>query len=479
MHVKIDNFHGIQPRVHPSLLGAGMATRAHNCRLKRGKLVPLRNPKSVPVGITHRFGGLEKLGDANSLHAWKTRAADGKVVVNLLAFRGITWVAEGNIADDQYDRIFVSGDTGVEFAKPGGETVDNTPAVFLYDRSGSSIIAPHTLVKEPLSAVEAALDGSLEEGKTVFYVGFFASWYDDLGYESGISPAPDELIQINDGSSVQITVSGIPDAAAGIRVYMTRSGTTDTDAGIQFLYDKNLEAGHATEVETLIEVHPADTGELEPGIEPIPADMRALLYVPGGFYAGFAASLQRTVMFSEVGTATSWPIAYRYDVKDNIVTVVATANSVYALTDGFPWVLTGTAPDTMVVTKLAGPAACVSARGAVVYRNGVYFVSNEGVMAILNDATSGTTCTNITEKIFTKEQWLAKNPASCLMLQHDGALHLFFTKDDGEPEEGLIIDLTESENAVTTHDEAARCGCVDATTDTLYYVRNIGDGEEE
>jgi hypothetical protein len=57
------------------------------------------------------------------------------------------------------------------------------------------------------------------------------------------------------------------------------------------------------------------------------------------------------------------------------------------------------------------------------------------------------------------------------MGQFDGALHLFFDKIDGS-HIGLTIDLTESAaTAVSTHDEAAKCVCVDNATDKMYYVR--------
>ena len=71
MNVRIDSFHGIQPRLHPSLLGDGMAVRAHNCRLKNGKLVPLREPSRAQGITTHLEAGLGSIADARSLYAWK------------------------------------------------------------------------------------------------------------------------------------------------------------------------------------------------------------------------------------------------------------------------------------------------------------------------------------------------------------------------------------------------------------------------
>ncbi len=220
-----------------------------------------------------------------------------------------------------------------------------------------------------------------------------------------------------------------------------------------------------------VKVKDEDAGEVMPDIEAPPSDLSCVLDVPGAFCCGFSPSKPKTVCFSDVDLIYSWPTAYRYDIRNNIVALAVTSNSVFALTDGWPYVLSGTAPEGMTATKLAGPAACVSPTGVCVFRNAVYFASNAGLMTIYSDADAGTVCQNVTDKMFTKEQWAAFNPSSCVMGQHDGALFLFFTLADGTCK-GLTIDLNENAAvAVTTHDEAAKCLCVDEREDRMYYVR--------
>ena len=83
-------------------------------------------------------------------------------------------------------------------------------------------------------------------------------------------------------------------------------------------------------------------------------------------------------------------------------------------------------------------------------------------------------CQNLTKDIFTKDQWQAYNPSSCVMGQHDGRLFLFFTMGSGSDTShaGLTINLMEnSAIAVTTHNEAAKCLCVDTASDKMYFVR--------
>lgn len=483
MQLKIDNFHGIQPRVHPSLLADGMAVRAHNCVLESGKLVPLRQPSLADI-TTHMENGLGSVADAKSLYVWKYTNKDGNVKTDLLAFPGIVDFAEGNIADDQYDRLFVTGETGMEWTDADGREWRNAPAVYLYSKQGNAIFR-RTFCKNPPAApsVSLAQGETIDENKTIYYVYFFASWVDDLGLESGLSPASEDestastalagAIRLNSGSGVTFAaMPGIPEGAKKVYIYASAAGTSEAADGIQFF--KEVSAATARGGAFTLSFVPENLGETEPGIESPPGDLSGMQFVAGGFYTAFSPSSPHTVMFSDIGIVTSWPVAYRYDVKDNIVALATTSNSVFALTDGWPWVLSGTAPESMTVAKLAGPAACVSPRGVCVYRNSVYFASNEGLMAIVNDANAGTVCANVTQKIFTKDQWQAFNPQSCILRQHRGRLLLFFRDRSDRPLESLIINLNEGADAVTTHDEAAWCVAKDNRTDTMYFVRNRG-----
>ena len=111
--IKIDSFSGIMPRVHPTLLPDSCAVKAHNCRLKSGKLSPVREPSKVDNASIRLENGLDKIANAQSIYLW--RHGENRTG-EFLAWPGIVRVARGNIADDDRDRIFVSGETGV-----GGE----------------------------------------------------------------------------------------------------------------------------------------------------------------------------------------------------------------------------------------------------------------------------------------------------------------------------------------------------------------------
>ena len=543
--VKIDQFHGISPRTHPSLLADGMAVTAHNCRLKSGKLVPLKMPKQAYGVSLLMENGLLDIANVKTIHAWKK--TDGGI--DLLLFPGITWVSEGNIADDELTRIIVSGETGRDFTDADGKTTGDSPQVYL--RKNGSRVA-HPLCKNSLpaprvrrvggdmvsdteivskgyktvSAINAMGSTTLSKGWTYVctdagditlgtsgalsvientsvtwggtawaltsdfslsatrrYTYFFITWVDEYGYESPVSAASkitqdngetwiDGDFEYMDGDTVRMEPLGadaVPAEAKKVRIYKVVTGTEE--GRIQFIKETSA-TGIGTNAVTFT-VKDEDAGEVLMEIEAPWSDLRCILDVPGAYYCGFSPSHPKTVCFSEVDLLYSWPSAYQYDIKDNIVALAVTSNTVFALTDGWPYVLSGTSPEAMTVTKLAGPAACVSERGVCVYKNAVYYVGRQGLMCIYNDADAGTVCANLTDKVFTKDQWLAKNPASCVMGQFDGALHLFFEHTDGT-HEGLVIDLTENAaTAVTTHDEAAKCLCVDNREDKMYFVREV------
>lgn len=490
--VKIDKFGGIMPRVHPALLPDGAASEAHNCRLKNGKLVPLKEPATIDnrLHTVYHENALARISWAKSLYCWKHTDSTGDVRTDFLAFPGRVYFAHGNIADDAFDRIFVTGETGITFTTASGNVRKNCPAAYLFDRANNTIVR-HCLCKEALATPRCKLQGTLDEDKAVMSAYFFLSWYDAYGYESpatapsvnanasdGGAIYQDAPLNYNADSVVLFEPVWIPGEAKGVRVYKTNEG--DETDNIQLI--REFAGGEIANLSNVfsIRMDSAQAQEAMPEIEPPPYDLTDMTFVPGNFYAGRARSMPHTVLFSDIDNPTNWATAYRYDVRDNVVKLAVTSNSVFALTDGTPYALSGTAPESMTVTSLASPAACASEKSVIVYKNAVYFASNQGLFAIYNDADAGTVCQNLTENVFTKEQWQALNPKSCIMGQYDGALHMFFTRENGtkvsyifEPSAGLM--------GLTTHDEYTPCLCTDDRTDDMYFVREdpapvAGDG---
>ena len=479
--VKIDRFGGIVPRIAPTLLPDGMATVAHNCRLKSGKLVPLREPSFVEASehTVYHENGLGSIADAHSVYCWKHTLADGTVRTDFLAFPGRVYFSHGNIADDAHDRIFVTGETGVSFVTTNGELKENCPVVYLFDRT-TNTIDRHCICKEPLDAPRCSFVGELDESD-ISYAYFFLAWYDKYGYESpasdpsrNINPDEtaylDEPLKYNQNGLVKFQPVHVPVEAHGVRVYKTNTG--DETDNIQLIHEFTRGELSALESEFSVRVDDTQAQEAMPEIEAPPFDLLDMSFVPGNYYAGRSRSMPHTVLFSDIDNPTNWSTSFRYDIRDNIVKIAVTSNSVVVLTDGTPFVLSGTAPESMTTASLAAPAACVSEKSVVVLHNAVYFASNQGICVIYGSSDEGTVCKCLTEQYLTKEQWQALNPASCIMGAFDNALHMFFHLADGS-RKAFILDLAESANALTTHDEIATCVCTDDRSDDMYFIREV------
>lgn len=497
--IKNDIFHGMVPRRHPSLLDDGFASYAQDCTLKSGKLRPFRVRRSMDLSKSDEFEysleseGLRSFDFAKTLHVWKTiQYEDGNKTVHkdIMAFGGDVDIARSNIADDDIDRIFVSGHTQQESAASG-----NAYAPYIFYKLNDPIEG-YITQKIPLSMEQRlpAINITQEDppvGEELRYTMFFQTWVNRFGYESQPSPTPDEEFVYVDGQPVVIpAVETPPEYAVGRRIYKVITGSTD--AGIRFVKEFNssvdeTDPSYSQEpwIEQLIEMKDEDVGETMPEMRPAPFDLANIASVAGNFYCGFSPSRPRTVMFSERDMPYSWPLANQYDVSDMIVGLAVTTNNVFVLTDGTPVVLTGTDPDGMIEAKISTPAPCLSKKSICVMRNAVYYAGPNGIMVLYNDADAGVVAKNLTEQFWTKDQWGALNPSSCRIRTWNGSLMMFFTvKEDGaDAVMGFMLDLSESADALVALSEDMSVMCVDEEEDALYYTRLSdmedaeGDGE--
>ncbi len=451
--IAIDNFGGIAPRIHPTLLGATMATRAHNCLLKSGKLVPIRQPLAaddIPVRLERP---LTDVGDAQTLYVWNR--ADGSA--EILAWKGIVYVTPSNLSHDKYSRLFVSGETGVN---------GNHPCAYIYD-ADNKIVRRHDLVKEVLDAPEASLEGDAPSSDSdIRYTAFVQTWVDDLGYESGAS-MPSAEIEYSDGDGVVIGYVAAPTGAKSRRIYKVVAGSEGEN--FQFVYEQQAVAGAFQNV--VIAVRDEDAGEVLPTLQGPAEDLEMIIRVPNGFYAGVNRSDLREVRFSESGNPTQWPDAYTASVHDDIVGIAATLNTVFVMTKGMPWAITGTSPDAMTAAILASPQGCVSARSICVFNGNVFYASADGICMLTDGAA---TVAIITDKMFSRRDWQALKPESCKMLVHDSTIFCWFL--DPSVNVSLAISLTDDSTAsITTHDELASAVCVDLERDQMRFVGRIAE----
>lgn len=110
---------------------------------------------------------------------------------------------------------------------------------------------------------------------------------------------------------------------------------------------------------------------------PPPSDLQGIMVVSNNILAGFSGN---DLYFSEPGAFHAWPLAYKQSFEYTIVGLATFGGNLFVLTDGYPYVVYGNDPATLVSTRLSSRYPCVSKRSIVEARNGIIYASHDGLV---------------------------------------------------------------------------------------------------
>ncbi len=131
---------------------------------------------------------------------------------------------------------------------------------------------------------------------------------------------------------------------------------------------------------------------------PPPAELKGLTAINDGMLAGFVGNV---VYFCVPGKPHAWPSAYAKTLEHNIVALASVYGSLFVATEKYPYVLQGSTPENMSVTRIDAVLPCVSARGLVSMNYGAVYPTNEGLAVF--SPTSGAAL--ITQNVFESDTW--------------------------------------------------------------------------
>jgi len=144
-----------------------------------------------------------------------------------------------------------------------------------------------------------------------------------------------------------------------------------------------------------------------------PSDLRYILALPNGIMVGAS---KNQLCFSVQNRPHAWPVAYRLPTDTDITGLGNIDNAVIIGTKSFVYTASGNSPDSYSMSKPGAPHACQSARSfAYLLRVGCVFAGPDGLMAV----NGPTEVQNLTEGIFTREQWQAIDPTTITAVAHD------------------------------------------------------------
>ena len=442
--IKLNQFLGMRPAIHETLLDIHNAQVASDCRVEGGRLSPLRGMSTVQATTT--------TGTALSIYkytsGWFEWTTDVDVVSSL-------------IANDAWDRRIFTGDGAPKFTENTIATSGAPPYpvnAYLLGVPPPGYVDPTFLEGQaPGVALVGSPDDPLEEPETRFYV---LTSVDAYGAEG--APGPVSVsVEWRTGQTVDVTIPSMPAGnynIASYRVYRSNTGTsssvfqyvgTDTNFGGTFndAVDSDL-LGEALSTENFALPDP---------------DMIGIVELPNNFLAGFSGN---TVMFSEPGFPHAWPVAYQLVTKAPIVSLGVFGNNLLVTTTDKPYLITGVDPAGMSMDELESiEQACVSKRGTVTVRGGVVYPSPDGLVMVSSEGAR-----LITQGVFTRDQWQALSPSSIHACSWEGN-YLFFY-DTGAASGGYVIDPSRPEAGVLQYTDYVDEAYTLTEDDAVYVVHS-------
>jgi hypothetical protein len=209
-----------------------------------------------------------------------------------------------------------------------------------------------------------------------------------------------------------------------------RAAGTELDAKYYFVAE--LASGVSSYKDLIAD---GDLGEVMPETENPPAAMTQVVWLPGGFCAGFYG---KDIYFSEPFKLYSWPSKYTLTTQKTIVGLAVTGNDLYVLstppsspdTDANNYILTGVAPEVMTMSELAVNEGCSAIGSICKVGTTIGFASPTGYILI-----TGGRGKNITEPFYSKSQWAALTPSGMVAKESDSQIFIY-----NAAAAGIIID---------------------------------------
>lgn len=423
--IKLSAFAGEKPLISARLLPETAATAAANVRLDDGALTPTR--KSSYQGIQMPLGSRTIYRHGNEWLSWMTE-------VNAVP---------GPVAED---RLYYTGD-GAPKMRVGG-------AVY-----------PLALAAPPAAPV-ASVSGT-GNGDTITRT-YVWTWVTAFGEESAPSPAS-AIVEWKPGQTV--TLSGFTVAPAGRaitkqRIYRSQTGTSGT-----YLYLIAERAAATVNFADTIAVDAFQEALPSSGWTPPPDDMQGLISMPNGMMAAFSG---RDVLFCEPWRPHAWPDRYTMTCEKPVVGLAALGSVLIVMTEGAPYIMSGSHPDSIQSQKLEANFACINRRGIVDLGFAVCYPSSVGLVTVAADGSVKLA----TSQLLSRDDWLSLSPETIVASQHAGAY--CFSYDTSSPNEGryagsMMINVGAAEFLVRSP-ELMSAMWFDQNEAALYFMRPDNGG---
>jgi len=419
------------PKVSPRLLAEGYGQAARNCRLGSGDLKPLRTLQEI-TSTTAATKTIYRYGD------------------HWLSWEGEVDVVPGPIAADTTRRTIYTGDG---YPRQTDQSTALAAGTGAYPRVSYRLGIPIPATK-PGVAVSGEGDAELLEERHYLYT-YVSGWG-----EEGVPSAPSDLVTVQFGQDVVLSgVAAPPTGNHNItakRIYRTSTGGSGDFMFVAEIPVAQADYRDALDEDQLGELLPSGEWSMPPDESYPTGALSGIVSLPNGVLAGFTGN---EICLSEPYLPYAWPERYRLVTNFPIVGLGVSSGGLVVATTGYPYLVTGTDPASMVMSKLEVQQSCVSKRSMVDLGRYVVYASPDGLVAV-----SGSTVELITDPVIDREAWQELNPSSIHGHLSDGRYVGFYEAASGGG--GFIFDPTD--HSLVFMDQGADGGFSDLLTDTLY-----------
>ena len=289
------------------------------------------------------------------------------------------------------------------------------------------------------------------------------TFVNDLGEESAPSEASATILR-PDGISVTITTPTVVPSGVSAdyaittkRIYRAATG----NVGTEFLFVAEIALTTADYVDVLTDAQLGEALETELWDLP-PDDLEGILALPNGVMVGFR---RNQLCFSAQNRPHAWPVSYRLNTDTDIVGIGNVDTTVVIGTKSFVYIASGSEPAAYSMSKFEVPYACASKRSfAYLTGIGVVFSNPDGLMAVRGVGQ----IVNLTDSVFTREQWQALDPTSIVSVSHNDIYFLFW--ESGSNRGCYAIDMKQNGFGIVQMAFHASASFVDPIEDKMYLV---------
>lgn len=145
-----------------------------------------------------------------------------------------------------------------------------------------------------------------------------------------------------------------------------------------------------------------------------PEDLQGLTAIQNNILCGFVGN---TLYFSEPGLPHAWPTKYAVTLEHNIVGIATISGSTLVVTDGYPYIVSGSDPaNGMATARIDANFPCLNKNSLVTMGYGIVYSTHDGLAVY--SPTSGPTI--ITKLLYNNDTWQTAIDPSTVVAEYYG-----------------------------------------------------------